>query len=154
MDITQAIEILKNTIKHTGFAMPVEKESILFAISALESLQQARDELGEKLEFGKEFNKDSDCDFNYVNSYNTCYDLVEKIIAKKNLEIEELKNTSETAKELLREFKERCSVERIANIQLSYPPTFIKASLDGSVNELTLSYEAAQAISKYILEEK
>ena len=172
MEINKAIEILKeeiskiqcdkaNKYKPEYFKSTYEQriESLTFAISTLESLQQAREELEKR----KGLNKKPDADWGfgiclscnrlmygdelynhnenhtikfyagYNQGYNASYDLAEKIIARLKLriyelyhheaenftlrkEIEELKNTSETAKELLREIKERCSVEKIEEI--------------------------------------
>ena len=56
--------------------------------------------------------------------------------------------------ERYKKLAEKIEVEKIAKIQLPYPATFTKASPDGTVNEITLSYEAAQAIVNYLEGEK
>ena len=47
--------------------------------------------------------------------------------------------------------KQAEELEELSRLQLPYPATFTKASPDGLVNEITLSYEAAKVIlEKYV----
>lgn len=140
MEITQAIEILKGIMTFEDVLdclierqKGLSSEVLAVSISILESFQQAGNELGEgqhKCELcGQPVNIYSGEEG--TNSYDG---LAIPIIAKKNLEIEELenqrndfardaynyeeqikelKNTSETSKKMLREFKEKCSGEEI-----------------------------------------